>query len=197
MRGLLVLDINGLLCRKVNKASTEYTQADLQLPSYGVFLRPNYNNFLRRCYNKYDVAFFSSTTAANAGPILKKLLSKKQFKKTKFIWYRDRASLDQDWCVDPISSHSSWEFEDLAQEEIKKYSTVKRLSSIWENPIINAERIYSKKNTLICDDSYMKLRLNPRLNCLRVLPYTDNTEEETLDDVWQTILKQFSEMEML
>lgn len=207
-RQLLVLDINGLLCRKVKKYSEEHIQVDLQLQSYGVKLRPGYRKFLTRCYTKYDVAFFTSTTQRNAEIILKKLLTKKQFKQVKFVWYRDRTYLDPDWyafgesaCHQKhsyeISAHPSWEFENFQEEQIQKHSTIKHLSAIWRNPIINAERKYSEKNTLICDDSYMKLRLNPRSNCLPILPYVKDEEEQTLNDVWKEIVKQFAELQVL
>ena len=70
MSRLLVLDINGVLCYKSNQH---------------FILRPFLKDFLKECYSKYDIGFFSSTPKDNVYKILNFMLTKEQFKKTKFI----------------------------------------------------------------------------------------------------------------
>lgn len=184
---LLILDINGLLCRKVQK---DHPEANLVRPGYGVILRPGYKEFLEQCYAQYDVAFFSSTTKRNAEVILKAFLSTEQFKQTKFIWYRDRTSLDPDWHADQIESDNSWNDTTWQKEEIKTHSTIKLLQNVWNNPMINAQRKYNTSNTLICDDSAMKLRYNPQKNCLIVPAFAEETlKDDTLEQIWQNIVE--------
>jgi hypothetical protein len=141
-------------------------------------MRQGYQDFLEKCYEEFTVAFFSSTTQRNAGPILKKILTPFQKKRTLFFWYRDRTALDPNWKI----SHPF----------IKIHSTIKPLWYVWDNPIINENRKYSPNNTLICDDSLMKLRLNHPQNCITVDPYLENEEEkDVLANLWNTILDRF------
>jgi len=187
MMKLLVLDLNGLLFSKVQ----DKTNADLMLNAYGVMFREGYKEFLESCYSQYRVGFYSSTTQQNAWAILDKMLTKSQRKKTVFFWCRDRTILDPDWNEDQFSFDQSWDESEFLKDEIVRHSTIKLLTHIWNNPIINCERRYSEKNTLICDDSSLKLRLNLRKNCLIAEPFP----EETLHEVFDRIQVSFEELE--
>lgn len=189
---LLILDINGLLCCKVQPDCTE---ADLRPNKhYSVILRPGYAEFLQQCYAHYEVGFFSSTTEPNASAILKALLTKEQFKQTKFIWYRDRTSLDPDWQADQIHYDETWNDLEFNQE-IKAHDTIKLLNNVWNNPMINAKRKYNSKNTLICDDSAMKLRYNSQQNCLIVSEYVYTSDENTtLKEIWNDIVERMQQL---
>lgn len=182
MKRLLLLDINGVLCRKVD--SKYEGPVDLELTSYKIIYRPGYEKFLAECYERYDVGYYSSTTYKNADGILRAMLTKKQRDSTVCFWYRDRTCLDPDWGKS-ISNHDSWD-GDLTTTQITKFSTVKYLSTIWQNPVINYNRVYSENNTIICDDSSIKLRFNNRKNCLLIDSFVDDNDtilETFIDNV--------------
>ena len=193
MKPLLVLDINGVLCRKVPKDYKGPT--DLDLSGYKVILRPGCREFLEKCYQNFTVGFFSSTTYKNAGPILGSLLTPEQDKTTLFKWFRDRTSLDPNWTLGPdgrrVSSHHSWGSDiSLPQIKLKDHSTVKRLTSVFESPFINRDRTFDWTNTIVCDDSIEKLRFNPRSNCFVVPSFVEHDNE--LDTLFERIEGQFS-----
>ena len=189
MTKLLILDINGLLCRKVKK---DYLgPVDLELATYRVVRRPGYSEFLATCYANFTVGFFSSTTRKNGDQILQILLTDQQRKDTLFFWYRDRTSLDPDWpsTTQPITCHPSWSLEDIddwSAQGVEEYATIKNLVSVWANPIINWDRRFSLLNTIICDDSTIKLRFNRKENCLLV-PSFVTPEDEVLPNLGEKI----------
>ena len=191
MKRLAIFDINGFLCQKVPK---DYEgPVDLELQSYKVILRPGCGEFLSQCYERFTIGFFSSTTYKNAGPILQELLTQEQDKATLFKWFRDRTSLDLDWMRE-ISSDPSWQLDLFVGMKLEKHSTVKRLSSVLETPFLNDDRIYSLKNTLICDDSAEKLRFNPKANCLVVEPFTGERDDTVLSTLVDEIDRRFSQL---
>lgn len=174
-RKLLILDINGLLCRKIN--TKEQIEGEvIELPSYKVQLRPGCHEFLDFCYRHYDIAFFSSTLHVNADAILKALLNSKQHKITIFKWFRDRTRFDPDSKTD-------------------KYATVKVLKDIFDNPVVNRDRIYSEKNTLICDDSVTKIRLNDPKNTVIIPAFTGDLNDTTLYEIINTIEERFTKLD--
>lgn len=172
---LLILDISGLLCCKVPK---EFVVDDslefIDLEHYKVIFRPNIKVFLNKCYEKYSVAYFSSTTHKNAIVILDKLLTKEQREKTVFFWFRDKTHLDPDFEKDP---------------NIKDYDTIKLLSDVYDNPLFN--RTYNSKNTVLCDDSHTKNRFNNPSNLIIVTPYDGSNKDNTLDELIKVIESKF------
>lgn len=173
-RKLIVLDINGVLCTKTQD-NVEKNEG-IKLATYNVIFRPEYRKFLNFCYENYDVGFFSSTTYKNASLILKKLLTPEQYKKTVFMWFRDRTVLDPDFNKDP---------------EIKQFDTIKRLSDIIDNPIVNHDRRYNYQNTVLIDDSQRKTRFNDPFNIVIVPPYDGSKEDDILESIMEEILIKF------
>src|SRR5690625_485211 len=106
---LLILDIDGVLCNKVDPQHAD--MADLQFKCYNIRFKSGYRRFLSRCYDRFDVAFYSSTTERNVRRILKSMLTSHQWKKTKFIWCRDRTERDPDIDTGDIRYNSSWDGE--------------------------------------------------------------------------------------
>lgn len=158
---LLVLDINGVLCHKIYKPddtldSKKYNPIDLN--KHNLYLRPGVKTFLNKVFSLDDleVAIFSSTTYPNVDLILKQLITTKQRKKLKFLWCRDRCSLDPEYDT---------------RDDIKKFDTIKRIEIIIESPYINAKREYNKDNILFIDDSALKMRYNPKNSYYIVAPY--------------------------
>lgn len=97
------------------------------------------------------VGIFSSTMHRTIITELKLYNLQKRF---DFILDRSHTRLDPDY---------------LITGGITEYDTVKDLSTILNNPIVNAERRYAINNTIICDDSARKLRFISKENAL-ILP---------------------------
>ena len=148
---MLLLDINGLFCRKVLPPYPEGPIAGgletLQLSAYRVEIRTR--EFLAACYDQYTIAFFSSTTEYNGSVIVEALLTPKQKAATAFFWYRDRTRLDPDFGKD---------------DRVEWHSTIKILDDVFANPQVNCKRLYGPHNTVLCDDSAFKTRFNNPYN---------------------------------
>ncbi len=66
---IVILDMNGLLCKKVLKNS-KYSPSDRKIKSvniknYKLYIRPGVQDFINRLLKSYKVAIFSSTTATS------------------------------------------------------------------------------------------------------------------------------------
>ena len=193
---LIILDINGLLCRKVikpnldsdDKIKSQYDDIKSQyetfeLHKYIVFIRPEARKFLRKCYKSYNVGFFSSTTKYNADPILKQILTKKQYKNAIFKWYRDKTKNDT---------------------ETSEFATVKNLEDIFSSDEISG---FGLHNTIICDDEMKKLRHNPEQNCITFQSFepliikkedenNNNEKENSLDHLFEMIKAKLGNLEI-
>lgn len=173
---LLILDINGLLCHKVNKPcdgeesdSEDINKNYLDRKFYKVYSRPGVDKFLIWCLENHDVAIWSSTTNYNAEPILKWLFPKHEMlSRLKFDWYRNNTNLDPDFGLD---------------SRVENYDTVKNLKNVWSHPYINESRKYSKTNTIIIDDSVRKTRFNNSDNVLIVDKYSPLNWSESDEDI--------------
>ncbi len=165
---LIVLDVNGVLCYKISKHKDNIKNRTniLELSYNNVYFRPGAKKFLEWLFERYKVAIYSSTTFKNIKPILNYLMPK-LYKKLVFLWCRDRCTLDPDYGTDT---------------QIFKYSTIKLLSSILENPNINERRIYKKNNVLFLDDSPSKMRFNP-VNSYYILKSYHPDDMELYSDV--------------
>lgn len=171
---LLILDINGVLCCKVNKNSNINLQMQtINLNNYTVILRPGCREFLEYCYKNYNVGFYSSTPFYNANAILNILLTKEQHQNTIFKWYRDRTHIDP---------------------ENKKFGTIKKIEDIFDNPVINEKFLYSYNNTILCDDSFSKTRFNNYKNIIIIPTFTGNSNDITLYNLINEIDKKFTEL---
>jgi len=161
-----VLDINGLLCRKIKHDDPEQPGIErLHLEHYDVELRPGAREFLAWCYGKYDVGFYSSTTYPNCTAILQALLSEEQQAAIKFRLYREHTVLDPSYGIDP---------------GVRDIDTIKLLDRILQNPVVNAGRTYHAGNTVVCDDSVRKLRYIPEVNRVIVPEFDGNPGDKLL-----------------
>ena len=168
MEKLLLLDINGVLCYR----TTEDISGELviKLPKCSVALRPGYQIFLDFCYYRYKIAFFSSTTYQNANDILETLLTPNQKKRTLFRWFRDRTHYDPD---------------------TNDHSTIKLLSDVFDNPVVNSYRQFTSRNTLLCDDSPSKIRFNNPNNIVLINPFEGDSNDRTLFELMNIIPSRF------
>nr|QBK90310.1 MAG: ctd-like (NLI interacting factor-like) phosphatase [Pithovirus LCPAC102] len=159
---LIILDLDGLLFIRKNKFTAynqkgESNNPDTNIKSeYNTFehkkhlyvLRPGYDDFIDYCLSNYDVGIFSSITEKNITCIIDNVFWDKK-DKLKFILHRKYTKLDPDYGKN---------------KNIKSFDTVKYISDIISNPILNEKRIYTMRNTIIVDDTYRKVRFNPRNN---------------------------------
>jgi len=177
---LLLLDINGLLCCKVPKGQDikKYAKSDiLKLNSYKVIIRPHCREFLESCYSKFTVGFFTSTCEWNVKAILNKLLTPEQHKATALMWFRDRTRFD------PILSADKMGFD-----------TIKMLEDVFQNPMVNEKRLYSKENTLLIDDSPTKTRFNDPSNIIICKAFVGEENDRGLLDLLEIIPQKFEDL---
>lgn len=169
MNKLVILDINGLLCKRIDKEVIYDNKLKcIKLHAYNVILRPYYKEFLQHCYNYYHVGIFTSGNHKNTKIILDALLTKEQLKNTAFIWCRDRNRLDPDFNTDIFTTN---------------FDTIKYLQDIYDNPIVNENRIYNASNTLLLDDSYRKCRFNNPNNVMICNTFTGNVNDTYLQQL--------------
>ena len=172
MRPLLLLDITGVLCHKVDKG-----KGIIKVNSYDVNPRPGHVEFLQTAFKEFEVGFFSSTTKTNADPILKALLTKEQYKACILFWYRDRTRFDPE-----VGDND--------------FATIKVLDDLFANPIANREKKWNKTNTLIVDDSPSKVRFNDPMNVVMVESY-EGGEDKKLIGLLDQIRDKFAELTRL
>ena len=170
---LIILDVNKLICyrlRLINLSEEIKSWAKsigqkviIQNDKYVIYLRPYIEEFLTFCFNYAEVGFFSSAYYKNINLIIKIILNNYVklglYSKVKFIWGRYHTHPDQDG---------------------GNLNTIKLLSDVFKSSSINPpsvrnltwdNRLYSFKNTIICDDSHNKVRFNPKNNILIIKSY--------------------------
>jgi len=159
MNKLLILDISGVLCCKLDNSITIKLPIIMQTQYYKVVSRPYVDEFFAYVFENYNIAFFSSTAYHNAKPILDYFLSPKQQKRCVFLWFRDRTHFDPD---------------------SNGHDTIKKLSDVIDNPIINSNKKYTYDNTMICDDSSNKMRFNPAKNVIICEEFCGDVDDDYL-----------------
>lgn len=176
VRPLLVLDISGVLCLK-HKKYINSNSSNLQLiriNKYWIQLRPGLKEFLDFCYNNYDIGFLSSTPNHNGEEMIRHILSYNQIRDTIFFWYRDHTYIDREF---PNS-----------------YETLKRIGDVLDNPIINRNNNYHWNNTIICDDTFTKVRFNPPENVVLVKPFDGDLQDIELQDLIVKLPQMFANL---
>lgn len=164
-RYLIILDVNGLLCKKVLPGS-KYRPSDprikmIKTNKYFLYIRPGVEQFINRLLDKYRVAIFSSTTSRNLEPILKILFNHNTLRRLAFIWDRSRTRHDPEFGQNP---------------KIESHQTIKSLVDVWDNPMINPRRFWNQTNTLCIDHEFSKLRFNSPNNILICQEWESNHE---------------------
>jgi hypothetical protein len=147
---LLVLDLDGILFQKeYDPESTIPLQpGSFRSGKFYITPHPDLESFLDELFKKnIFVGIWSSSQKATIKGILSQLFPAKYYpKRFLFIWSRDRCQMDPDAGKDP---------------EIKEFATVKKVSSIIKNPVVNYLKAWNTENILMVDDSPLKLRFNP------------------------------------
>ncbi|KAL2523019.1 uncharacterized protein Fot_26942 [Forsythia ovata] len=161
-RKLLVLDVNGLLADIVMPAPKDCI-ADTRILGRAIFRRPFCDEFLKFCFEKFDVAIWSSRSKRIIEKVVNYLLGDLQHK-LLFCW--------------DMSQSTQTSFKTL--ENVHKPLVMKELKKIWEkyDPNLPWEKgYYNESNTLLLDDSPYKALLNPLHTA--IFPYSYHYKDKS------------------
>ncbi|KAF5958703.1 hypothetical protein HYC85_005928 [Camellia sinensis] len=161
-RKLLILDLNGLLADIVCPPPKE-CKADTNISRRAIFKRPFCNDFLKFCFERFDVAIWSSRTKKIIDGVVDYLLGDMKCK-LLFCW--------------DISHCTGTGFRTL--ENKHKEVVFKELRKLWEKQDINLPwetGYYNESNTLLLDDSPYKALLNPMHT--GIFPYSYNFKDRS------------------
>ncbi|KAI7744777.1 hypothetical protein M8C21_005133 [Ambrosia artemisiifolia] len=152
---LLILDLNGLLADVINPPPKD-CKPDIKISRRAIFKRPFLDDFLGFCFQRFDVAIWSSRTRKILDPVVDYLLGDLK-KKLVFIW-------DLSHCTNSSSR---------SLENYHKFIVFKKLGKIWEGNgrIASENGYYDESNTLLLDDSPYKALLNPKHTGIFPLSY--------------------------
>ncbi|CAH1413221.1 unnamed protein product [Lactuca virosa] len=125
-------------------------KSDKNISRRAIFKRPFLDDFLRFCFQRFDVAIWSSRTRKVLDPVVDYLLGDLK-KKLLFLW-------DLSHCTNSSAR---------SLENIHKFIVFKEVKKIWEKI-----EFYDESNTLLLDDSPYKALLNPKHTGVFPLSYT-------------------------
>ncbi|GJV38712.1 probable C-terminal domain small phosphatase [Tanacetum coccineum] len=154
---LLVLDVNGLLADIIQPPPKD-CKSDINIKKRAIFKRPFLDDFLAFCFEKFEVAIWSSRTRKILVPVVDYLLGDLK-DKLLFLW-------DLSDCANSNAR---------SLECVHKFIVFKNLQKIWENfgPNFASENGYfDESNTLLLDDTPYKALLNPKHTGIFPLSYS-------------------------
>ncbi|XP_058736471.1 uncharacterized protein LOC131608905 isoform X2 [Vicia villosa] len=149
---LLILDLNGILADVVAHPFPKKIKRDAMIGKKALFKRPFCASFLNFCFEKFDVAVWSSRMEKNVNSIVNHLMGNKR-QRLIFCWY--------------ISQCTNTNIKTLGDK--RKPIVFKDLSRVWDkyDPNLPWEKgYYNESNTLLLDDSPYKGLLNPPYNSI-------------------------------
>ncbi|KAK9052481.1 hypothetical protein SSX86_029110 [Deinandra increscens subsp. villosa] len=155
---LLILDVNGLLVEVIHPPPKDCTP-DIKISKRAIFKRPYLDDFLEFCFERFDVAIWSSRTRKILDPVVDYLLGDLK-KKLVFLWDSSHCTNSSARCL----------------ENYHKFIVFKKLGKIWEENGLNASEhgYYDESNTLLLDDSPYKALLNPKHTGIFPFSYRHN-----------------------
>jgi len=171
MKRLLILDMNKLLIfrafepdmAKENPEAFAMRELGTLVYKTRVWKRPGLGDFLAFCFANFTVAVWSSAQYHNLEAILKYTFSFAQIRLLRFVWCQNECTV-----VDPHPD----------PEEENKPLYKKQLKKVW-----SVFEGYDSTNTLILDDSPMKLEDNPVECCIHIsswVPYEGDGMGDTV-----------------
>ncbi|MED6180133.1 hypothetical protein PIB30_007289 [Stylosanthes scabra] len=166
---LLILDINGLLADIVSPRPKDH-KADRNVGGRALFQRPFYSEFLKFCFEKFEVAVWSSRKKKNVKQVLDYLMADM---KEKLLFYWDASHCTGTNFITLENKHKKVLFKDLR--------------NVWEkrDPNLPWEKGYfNESNTLLLDDSPYKALLNPPHTSVFPLSfsYRNKSDDNSLAD---------------
>jgi hypothetical protein len=187
MEKLVVIDINGVIAKKVFKSEISgIIFEDGQLNLHGnrtkvmsmdksgcIIARWHLDDFFNEIRTRYHLAIFSSCRAKNGRKILDLIAPQEKF---LFTWFRDHCKNDPDYRLKP---------------EVEQFDSIKLLDDIIQSSEINECRRFTYKNVLMIDDSKMKMRFNPESNYIIVNSFDYKKFDNTLEDLPDMIAEKF------
>ena len=145
--GLILFDVNGILCAKYDPLELNIDDGIKLNSHYAILPRPGIVEYVEELAKTYTLGIYSSTKRHNIDVILSAIFGKKI--PFQFIADRSYTWLHPAYGNDP---------------NIKPYDTIKKLETIWENPVFNPDRRWGPSNTLIIDDDLSKVECNSEDN---------------------------------
>lgn len=179
---LIILDFDNVLFHRVKNGNKRPNS--FRIKRYEYYPYPSVINFLEELTQHYHIGFFTSITEENSRNIIKKLIPKHI--RYEFILDRRFVKFDPSyWNNSHINQGNQSDKNNYNNGGliIKDYDTVKYLTDVFNNPNINERRLYNHTNTIIIDDSYMKMRFNNVKNVIlfyheKNLTINDKLEEK-------------------
>ncbi|KAI3665819.1 hypothetical protein L6452_44454 [Arctium lappa] len=154
---LLILDVNGLLADIIFPPPKD-CKSDKNILRRAIFKRPFLDGFLGFCFERFDVAIWSSRTRKILDPVVDYLLGDLK-KKLLFLW-------DLSHCTNSSAR---------SLENKHKLIVFKELRKIWEqngHNLASKNGYFDESNTLLLDDSPYKALLNPKHTGIFPLSYS-------------------------
>ncbi|CAH9118755.1 unnamed protein product [Cuscuta epithymum] len=164
-RKLLILDLNGLLADIIMPPPKDI-KPDTSFLRRAVFKRPFCDDFLKFCFERFDVAIWSSRTKRIIDRVVDYLLGDLKHK-LLFCW--------------DMSHATPTKFKTLENND--KPLVCKDLRKIWDPPYPGLpwkKGDYDESNTLLLDDSPYKALLNPAHTT--IFPYSYNFRDKHRDN---------------
>ncbi|KAK4104815.1 HAD-like protein, partial [Parathielavia hyrcaniae] len=136
---LVVIDLNGTLLYRPHKRN-----------AFTFVERPLAGAFLQRCVDRHHVVIWSSARPDNVRRMCEQLLPAAYMARVVAVWGRDRFGLSAD-------------------DYNRRTQCYKRLTRLWEDPVVGASHplaaaqgaIWDQANTVLIDDSAEKARSEP------------------------------------
>lgn len=141
---LLILDLDGMLAVRDDRASTTYLEEPVFPIKSGAgawYINRKAKSFVRQAFERYDVAVFTTECEDEARPVLEEIFGP-FLDLCKFVWYRARAE---------------------GLRGVSRYYYHKSLDLVWE-----AFPMYTRRNTLICSDNSFEVYQNPHKNIFMI-----------------------------
>jgi len=156
-RPLLILDLNHLLCDRVDRRHfLKGAQPDATIGNANIFVRPNLKDFLLFLLERFTLAVWTSATYRNAGDLVHFLFGEIE-RELSFFWTQ----------------------EDCTRINIRgrhKPLFLKELSRVWDR-----YGWFNPSNTVLLDDSPEKCKRNPPHTAIHPASYFFSKETEALD----------------
>ncbi|KAL3623376.1 hypothetical protein CASFOL_032192 [Castilleja foliolosa] len=160
---LLVLCLGGLLVHRVHvrdRHSVRGLSPDVVYGNFLVFKRPFCTEFLKFCFERFDVALWSSARDHNIESVLSNITGGTR-SKLVFIWGQENCTESGYRCLHKQS----------------KPLFLKQLKDIWEHKCYKTQ--YSAANTLLIDDEPHTSLLNPPNTAIFPHPYKKHDRQDT------------------
>ncbi|KAL7133534.1 hypothetical protein ABFS83_12G147300 [Erythranthe nasuta] len=161
---LLVLCLGGLLVHRVhlkNQSTVRGLRPDVVYGKFWVFKRPFCTDFLKFCFERFEVALWSSAMEHNIEGVLDNITGGMR-NKFLFVWNQDECMESDYFCL-----HNN-----------KKPLFLKKMKDLWEKKSLKGQ--YSASNTLLIDDEPHTSLLNPPNTAIFPQPYKKHDRGDTL-----------------